>query len=484
MKPTPGQTAVLVLVGAAACGAALLSLGSTPASPPAVRTPSAAPGASETERARLAALEERVASLVQEVEHLGGALEAQRASARVPLGRSEPPRAAPVVPGQSDPSWFLARYVESFRDGGPGSEYFRLAVSAYAPDLVEPIVGLVADHGSSPTLRVRLTEILGDVRLRQQARVVRTLVGLLSTADGAELAAAAVHALSFVSDAAGAAELERRVWMVRYEEARWSLVTLVLRLAGSEANAVLARLLATAPDPGAEQILIALVGPSDPAGALACFRIVSTRAKETRLAGARRIHAFRAPPITAFVDEWAAREADEDVREALHAAKQALGHVPSWAPEQAIGPPDVVDVLADSPEAWASRKADGGSEWLQLEYDPPQRARGLRIHEVLASGAVARVTLIDAGGGTHAVWEGVDPTLPAGVFELEFPLTAYEVRSVRLELDTARRSGWNEIDAVGLVGPGGVAWAKAASASSFYGGGGEGGELELLDFGR
>jgi hypothetical protein len=52
---------------------------------------------------------------------------------------------------------------------------------------------------------------------------------------------------------------------------------------------------------------------------------------------------------------------------------------------------------------------------------------------------------------------------------VEFPLTGYRIWKLRVTLDTSRRQGWNEIDAVQLVGPGGSAWAVDARASSNYG---------------
>ena len=57
----------------------------------------------------------------------------------------------------------------------------------------------------------------------------------------------------------------------------------------------------------------------------------------------------------------------------------------------------------------------------------------------------------------------------AGPLTIEFPTTAYAVTAVRIVLDTTRSPGWNEIDAVELVGPQGRAWASEARASSTYG---------------
>ena len=92
------------------------------------------------------------------------------------------------------------------------------------------------------------------------------------------------------------------------------------------------------------------------------------------------------------------------------------------------------------------------------------------------------MTLIDESGGKHTVWEGTDPLTHPDVLSIPFPLTAYRVRAVRLEIETGRRRGWDEIDAVQLVGPDGALWASGASASSSYGQGGQKLEITLGGF--
>ncbi len=44
-----------------------------------------------------------------------------------------------------------------------------------------------------------------------------------------------------------------------------------------------------------------------------------------------------------------------------------------------------------------------------------------------------------------------------------------QFHAVRVTLDTARHTGWHEIDAVELVGPDGSAFATDATASSTWG---------------
>ena len=93
----------------------------------------------------------------------------------------------------------------------------------------------------------------------------------------------------------------------------------------------------------------------------------------------------------------------------------------------------------------------------------------MRIFEVNSAGAVVRVETVDEAGTHRTVWQGDDPTETPGTFEVPFPPTPYRVARVRVVLDTDRRPGWNEIDAVELVGPDGRAFAATAAASSTYG---------------
>jgi hypothetical protein len=169
----------------------------------------------------------------------------------------------------------------------------------------------------------------------------------------------------------------------------------------------------------------------------------------------------------------AAKDPDPEVRRrALAAIRMELPpeipvEVPNWHPMKAAGAPDAV-ANQDHPNAWASASGNMGEQWLQLGYRAALRIDRVRIFEVNRAGAIAAVEAIDEKGKHHVLWKGRDPTKVPGVFELKFPLTPYKVRGIRLVLDTNRVSGWNEIDAVEIVGPKGRAWAVSATASSSY----------------
>ena len=135
---------------------------------------------------------------------------------------------------------------------------------------------------------------------------------------------------------------------------------------------------------------------------------------------------------------------------------------------RATGPPDAT-ADEDDPNAWATKVADGGTQWIELLYDPPRVATSVTIHEVNVAGAVAEVLVRPQDGAWRTVWSGTDPTEHPGAFLVAFPRTSFPVHAVRVVLDTDRRAGWNEIDAVELSGPDGSAYAVHARASSTYG---------------
>ncbi|MBT3382048.1 MAG: Ig-like domain-containing protein [Lentisphaerae bacterium] len=140
----------------------------------------------------------------------------------------------------------------------------------------------------------------------------------------------------------------------------------------------------------------------------------------------------------------------------------------SWGPEQATGAPDT-HRAGDIPTAWASLQPDGGMEWLQLAYPNAVVAAQVRIHETFNPGAVCKVAALDARGAETVLWEGQDPTTRAPAF---FEVTVDgDVRThvIKVYVDARRKRGWNEIDAVELVGrDGSRQWATTATASTTY----------------
>jgi len=123
----------------------------------------------------------------------------------------------------------------------------------------------------------------------------------------------------------------------------------------------------------------------------------------------------------------------------------------AWSANQATGVPNV-EKYGDDGKAWAPKSPDGGIEWLDLTFPKAVFATEVRIRESCGSGAVIKVEVFDDKGAPHVVWAGNDPTKELNYFPVKFDKTTYKTDRVKITLATNVVPGWNEIDAVQLVG--------------------------------
>lgn len=126
-----------------------------------------------------------------------------------------------------------------------------------------------------------------------------------------------------------------------------------------------------------------------------------------------------------------------------------------YTPRMATGAPNV-EHYGDNGNAWATETADKGIEWLEVKFAKPVQATELRVRQSFAPGAIIKLELVDEGGAKHGVWQGVDEQQQADNaitwFSKTFERTPYKVSGARITLATNAVPGWNEIDAVQLLG--------------------------------
>lgn len=171
------------------------------------------------------------------------------------------------------------------------------------------------------------------------------------------------------------------------------------------------------------------------------------------------VPAVEAPPGEIVpASEWTDAQglAATDGQWAVRATASSQYSAPQYAATQATGAPDV-KVAGDAIEAWCPGAKDDGRATLELEFATTAAATGVRVRQNAGPGAVAKVEAIAADGGVHVWWQGRDPLPPAAVrdfawFVVRVPATSYAVARIRLTLDLASVAGWNQIDAVQLVG--------------------------------
>ena len=127
---------------------------------------------------------------------------------------------------------------------------------------------------------------------------------------------------------------------------------------------------------------------------------------------------------------------------------------PDWAAWQAANEPDTLE-CGDYDTAWAS--ASGSTvEWLDVYYDTPMYVTEINIVQTYNPDQVAQVDLIDLDGEIVPLYtqepHAVEQPCPY-VLTIEMEQTDFLVQGVRITVDQSVLGlGWNEIDAVELVG--------------------------------
>lgn len=131
------------------------------------------------------------------------------------------------------------------------------------------------------------------------------------------------------------------------------------------------------------------------------------------------------------------------------------GKEANWSADQMTGAPDVNN-YGDDGNAWASKDKDKGIEWVELTFPKAVYATEVRVRQNYNPGAIVKVALIDEKGNREIVWDDVDKTKYKSnaiqYFIAKFDKSDYKTKKIRITLATNTVPGWNEIDAVQLVG--------------------------------
>lgn len=125
-----------------------------------------------------------------------------------------------------------------------------------------------------------------------------------------------------------------------------------------------------------------------------------------------------------------------------------------WSAAQATGAPDTA-TCGDNGTAWASSDANGIDE-LMVFFDTPVMATEINIYQTFNPGAISSVTALLAGTGDGIpIPNSTDPgTACPGVFTISIPegLLLSPIDGLAIMVNQSDHPGWNEIDAVELVG--------------------------------
>ncbi len=121
---------------------------------------------------------------------------------------------------------------------------------------------------------------------------------------------------------------------------------------------------------------------------------------------------------------------------------------------QALGEPDTLE-YGDLSTAWASETADGDIEVLLVAFEIPVVPTGIEIYESYSPGAIISIEAYDANIDDFVVlWSGEAEAAAEELRTFSPALEQIEFATdiLRITLDSPAVLGWNEIDAVKLIG--------------------------------
>ena len=124
------------------------------------------------------------------------------------------------------------------------------------------------------------------------------------------------------------------------------------------------------------------------------------------------------------------------------------------------------------------------AERLEAEFAKPADLSQVVVRQTSNPGTVTKVVAITDTGAEVPIWQGEDPSQGQSLADTPFSVPpGVNARKVKIFLDTSKMPGWEEIDAIKIVGRDGAQqWANSVNASSTYAHGvGMGGTTLLLD---
>ena len=128
-----------------------------------------------------------------------------------------------------------------------------------------------------------------------------------------------------------------------------------------------------------------------------------------------------------------------------------------WSAEQALGPPDTYPDHGDGPTAWCPEVNNTNrTEFIRVGFESPTYMEGLKVYETCNPGVIVQVFAFDEAGQRYSLWQCERPEttfVKKRIFRIQLPPTEYKVDMVEIHLRPQARSGWSQIDAIGLLYP-------------------------------
>ncbi len=126
---------------------------------------------------------------------------------------------------------------------------------------------------------------------------------------------------------------------------------------------------------------------------------------------------------------------------------------PNWAASQAVGEPNVFE-CGDNTSAWASFNSDT-VEWIELTFKTPVIPTEINIYQSFNPSQIVQVQMITTDGSKYNAWEGYPELVENCPDQMTITDLNKKIKINKLRITIDQRVsgwGWNEIDAVELVG--------------------------------
>ncbi len=123
--------------------------------------------------------------------------------------------------------------------------------------------------------------------------------------------------------------------------------------------------------------------------------------------------------------------------------------------KQVLGKPNVLPAIWQSPCAWSPARPEARQdEWIHVGFEKSIFVKQIAVAESFGAGAISAIILYDTEDKGHLIYKN-QRTEAASTQGKMFNLflkkkTTYQVKSVKIKLNTIDVGGWNNIDAIGI----------------------------------
>ncbi len=125
----------------------------------------------------------------------------------------------------------------------------------------------------------------------------------------------------------------------------------------------------------------------------------------------------------------------------------------SYRAIQALGKPNSGPEMGDLRAAWQPAQPDSGEEFLKVSFDTLMPVRQITVVENYGAGCIQQIWLSDEKGDEKLVYSNSAPfpSAQGKIWSIKLAsLTPYPVSALTVVLNTTRRSGYTQIDAIGI----------------------------------